>query len=232
MSRQFDAPAKIPHGCDAYSDLSYKQRGCYSVGRLWNAAVNDEGKRYLRECPPPRRLSDIEDTVEMADETQRYLNYLRAQGLLTKTTIAGREIDWAPTPKGQQLLEDVLEHTDKHVPTDAPICLLYDDINRSDISLLGDTPTSLAHRYMVSRMFGFAKEAGWAYGLYAPENGVADLRLQPDGLRVLAIEAWAENNNQEKWYNSWQELRDLEDPVIHVFGSVEILRELQVRPVV
>jgi len=220
MSSKFDAPAQIPPDLSKFSSLSCKQRACGFIAFIWNATSVD-GVRHLYECPPPQRISDV---WEIEPETQRYINYLRGQRMLKKTTVAGHPVNWAPTPEGQRMLNEVLDKVRFHVPEDTPYVKLRDN-NRTDIGLIGDHPSSIAHRYMIARMIGIAKEAGWGIGLHE-DNAISDLLLKPDHLDWIAVEAWARNNNQGKWYNSYQELRKYVEPVIHVVEDGKLLRKL------
>ena len=220
MSNQFDAPAKITRDITDYDGLSYKQRACWLIAWIWNANL-EQGVRQLYECPPPQRISDL---FEIEPGTQRYLHYLRGQRMLKTTTVAGHQVNWAPTPEGQRMLNEILDEARGHVPEDSPYVELRDN-KRRDIGLIGDHPSSIAHRYMIARMIGIANEGGWRVGL-GKENAVHDLALKPPGLVWIPVEAWAKNNNQGKWYNSYQQLRELGAPIIHLVESGELLRKL------
>lgn len=220
MSNELDAPAKIPTEISGYDSLTTKQRACWLIACIWNAKPVS-GEIHLYEGTLPKRISDV---IDIEPEVQRYLHYLHGQGVLHKTTVAGREVNWAPTVDGQKFLNRLFDEAVAHVPKYSPYIqsLGADPI---DIGLVGDQPSSIAHRYMIARMVGFAREGGWNVALYKT-NAPADLALYPDGLERIAVEAWAKNNNQGKWHNSYRQLRELDEPVIHVVEDTELLRKL------
>ena len=220
MSNELDAPAKIPTEISGYDSLTNKQRACWLIACIWNAKPLN-GEIHLYEGKLPKRISDV---IDIEPEVQRYLHYLRGQGVLHKTTVAGREVNWAPTVEGQKFLNWLLDEAVAHVPEYSPYTAVL-DVDPIDIGLVGDQPSSIAHRYMVARMIGFADERTWHVGFHKT-NRTADLLLKPDDLDWIAVEAWAKNNNQGKWNNSYQQLRELDQPVIHVVEDAELLRKL------
>lgn len=219
-----DAELPDPIPPDAESNAcSPRQRVCLMIAAIWNGGVRDDnGDWALINTLPPRHVSDVYDTQR---EHDRQLNKMRGLGLIESQTIAGRTVHWAPTRDGHRFLERILEQTGMHVAS-GTLPVARGGADPVDVNLVGDSPSSLIHRYMIARTRGHALEADWKYGISTGENPPVDFLVKPPGLRNIGVEAWGRHNNQGKIVNSWKMLRESDAPIIHLFADVDVLAEV------
>lgn len=210
----------------SFDQLTPQQKAVVLIGSCWNGVPSQQGesgKRPLLDTRPPSNLRDIYQE-EVTEEVEHYLRKFRSQGFIMTETVARRKIKWAPMPNSQPWFSTILDHTTLHVP-DYAFPVQHLDRSPVNIGLLGDTPSSLTHRFLVARLTGMALNAGFSVTPYDCPNPTVDRVIRPNKeYRPTAVKVWEPSTLSRKHLQEWGTLQQIEYPVIHIFKSPDLLK--------